>query len=134
MPQPVQFTLKPVKPDCLVWYADDPCDVLIQQYHQSAVLSQQQEWQASVTAPLRKQIGDQQKQIFDQQKQMKALQLQIEQQTSAALQTEAHTAAIFEGIGAGLGAAFALFLAVAFFRWLARNSPFMKQEHREAAS
>jgi hypothetical protein len=127
MPQSVQFAPQPVKPDCLVWYADDPCDVLMQQYHEAAVLSQQQEWQVSVTAALQKQIGDQQKQI-------KALQLQIAAQTDAALQTEAHTAAIFEGIGAGLGTAIALFIAIACFRWLARNSSFMKQEHRDAAS
>ena len=134
MPQPVQFAPQPVKPDCLVWYADDPCDVLIQQYHEAAVLSQQQERQVSVTAALQKQIGDQQKQIGDQQKQIRALQLQIAAQTDAALQTEAHTAATFEGIGAGLGTAIALFIAIACFRWLARNSSFMRQEHRDAAS
>src|SRR5215469_12015587 len=127
MPQTVQFAARPVKPDCLVWYAGDPCDLLIEQYHQAATLSQQQEWQASATAVLQKQIGDQQREI-------KALQLQISEQTSAALQSEAHTGAIFEGIGAGSGAAFALFLAVAFFRWLARNSSFVKPEHKEAAS
>jgi hypothetical protein len=127
MPQTVQFDRQPLKPDCLVWYADDPCDRLIQQYHQAALLSQQQQWQVSVTAPLQKQIADQQRQI-------KALQLQIATQTSAALQTEAHTAAIFEGIGAGLGVAFALFIAVAFFRWLAGDSPLMNQEHKQAAS
>ena len=134
MPQPVQFAPQLAKPDCLVWYADDPCDVLIGQYHQAAVLSQQQQWQASVTAALQKQIGDQQKQIGEQQMQIKALQLQIAAQTKAALQSEAHTAAIFDGIGAGLGTAFALYIAVACFRWLARNSPFLKQEHKEAAS
>jgi hypothetical protein len=134
MPQPVQFAPQPVKPDCLVWYADDPCDVLIQQYHQATVLSQRQEWQVSVTAALQKQISDQQKQIGEQQMQIKALQLQIAAQTSAALQSQAHSAAIFDGIGAGLGTAFALYMAVACFRWLARNSSFTKQEHREAAS
>jgi hypothetical protein len=133
MPQPVQFAPQPVKPDCLVWYADDPCDILIQQYHQSVALSQQREWQASVTAPLQRQIGDQQRQIGDQQVQIKALQLQMAAQTKAALQTEAHTASIFNGIGAGLGIAFALYLAVACFRWLARNSPFLKQEHKGPA-
>jgi hypothetical protein len=134
MPQSVQFAPQPAKPDCLVWYAGDPCDLLIQQYHQAATLSQQQEWQASVTAALQKQMGDQQKRIGEQQREIKALQLQIAEQTSAALQSEAHTSAIFEGIGAGLGAAFALYLAVAFFRWLAKNSPSMKQEHKEALS
>lgn len=117
----------PLRPDCLVWYAGDPCDVLIQQYHQAAEQSRRQEWQASVTAPL-------QRQIVAQQKQIHALQLQIEEQTTEALQSQAHTAAIFEGIGAGLGVAFALFLAVAFFRRLARNSPTLKGEPEGAAS
>ena len=132
MPQSVQFAAQPVKPDCLVWYAGDPCDLLILEYHRAAALSQQGEWQVSMTAGLQKQIGDQQKLIGDQQREIKALQLQIAEQTNAALQSEAHTSAIFEGIGAGLGAAFALYLAVAFFRWLAKNSPSMKQEHKEA--
>ena len=134
MPQSIQFAPQPAKPDCLVWYAGDPCDLLIQQYHHAALLSQQQEWQASVSASLQKQIGEQQKKIGDQQRQIKALQLQIAAQTDAALQSEAHTAAIFEGIGAGLGTAFALYLAVMCFRWLARNSSFVKQEQKEAAS
>lgn len=109
----VQPALLPPRPDCLVWYAGDPCDVVIQQYHQGAEQLQRQEWQATVTAPL-------QKQIVDQQREIKALQLQIEAQTTAALQSEAHTGAIFAGIGAGLGAAFALYVAVACFRRLAR--------------
>jgi lipid II:glycine glycyltransferase (peptidoglycan interpeptide bridge formation enzyme) len=122
MPQNVQFAAQPVKPDCLVWYAGDPCDVSIQQYHQAVAQLQQQEWQASVTAAVTKQVGEQQKQIAEQQRQIKALQSQITAQTSAALQSEAHTAAIFEGIGAASGVALALFLAVACFRWLARSS------------
>jgi len=124
MPQSVQIASQPTKPDCLVWYADDPCDVLIQQYHQAATLSQQQQWQVSVIAPLQKQIADQQRLI-------NSMQLQMAAQTNAALQSEAHTGAIFEGIGAGLGAAFALFLAVAYFRWLVRNSPLMKKASEE---
>jgi hypothetical protein len=60
-----QPTPLPLKPNCLVWYAGDPCDELIQQYHQGTKQRQQQEWQVSVTAPLQKQIADQQKQIAD---------------------------------------------------------------------
>jgi len=123
----VQPTTLPLRPDCLVWYAGDPCDLLIQQYHQAAEVSQRQEWQASVTAPLQKQIDNQQRQI-------KALQLQIAAQTNAALQSEARSGAIFEGIGAGLGAALALFVAVASFRRLARISPATKHEREEAVS
>ena len=123
----VQPAPAPSRPDCLVWYAGDPCDVLIQQYHQAAEKYQQQEWQVSVTAPLQRQIADQQRQI-------RVLQLQIAAQTTQALQSEARTAAIFEAIGAGLGVAFALFLAVACFRKLTRNSPDLKGEQEGAVS
>ena len=121
----VQPAPSPLRPDCLVWYAGDPCDVAIRQYHQEADQSQRQEWQVSVMAPL-------QKQIVDQQRQIKALQLQIAAQTTAALESEARTGVIFEGIGTGLGVAFALFLAVACFRRLARNS--LKRDPQGAAS
>jgi hypothetical protein len=127
MQQTLQPPLQPAKPDCLVWYAGDPCDVLIQQYHQATELAQRKEWQVSVAAPLQKQIDDQQRLI-------KALQLQMAAQTNAALQGEARTDAIFQGIGAALGAALALIVALACFRRLARHTPAMKQEQEEAAS
>lgn len=126
MQQPLQPAFQPPQPDCLVWYAGDPCDVLIQQYHQATELSQRKEWQASVIVPLHKQIDDQHRII-------KSLQVQIAAQTNAVLQSEARTGAIFSGIGAGLGAALAFIVALACFRRLARKSPIMKQEQDEAA-
>jgi hypothetical protein len=127
MPQPVQPPLQPAKPDCLVWYAGDPCDVLIQEYRRATELAQRKEWQVSVSAPLQKQIEDQQRLI-------KALQVQMAAQTNAALQGEARTDAIFQGIGAALGAALALIVALACFRRLARHTPVMKQAYEDAAS
>ncbi|PYX85069.1 MAG: hypothetical protein DMG70_04885, partial [Acidobacteria bacterium] len=80
----------------MVRYAGDPCDELMQQYNQAIEQRQQQEWEASVAAPLRKQIAEQQKQIADQQNQIadqqnqiQTLQVKIESQTTAALQSEA---------------------------------------------
>jgi len=124
----------PLKPSCLVWYAGDPCDELIQQYHQAAGQRQQQEWQIHVTAPLQKEIADQQKQIASQQSQIGTLEVKIESQTAEALQSEARNEALLSGIGAGLGAALALLVAVASFRRLARNSTAPKHEEKRAAS
>jgi hypothetical protein len=124
----------PLKPSCLVWYADDPCDGLVQQYHQAVETRQQQEWQVSVTPPLQKQIADQQKQIVDQQSQIRTLQLKIESQTAVALQSDARNEALLNGIGAGVGAALAFLVAVASFRRLARNSAASKREQERAAS
>lgn len=110
------------KPNCLVWYAGDPCDQQMQQYRQAAEAGKQQEWQSSVTAPLQKQIADQQKLISDQQHQIKILQLKMESQTLEASQSQARNEALLNGIGAGVGAALALIVAVAGFRKLARGS------------
>src|SRR5882672_10298893 len=99
-----QLTGMPVKPDCLVWYAGDPCDERIQQYHQAVEQRRQVEWQASVSAPL-------QKQITDQQKQIKLLQLKMESQSLEASQSLARNEALLNGIGAGVGATLALLLA-----------------------
>lgn len=129
-----QPTPLPLKPNCLVWYAGDHCDELIQQYHQATEQRHQQEWQISVTAPLQKQIADQQKQIADQQSQLKRLQLKIESQTVEALQNEARNQALLDGIGAGLGTTLAFFMAVASFRKLARNWTAAKLEQQRAAS
>jgi len=129
-----QPTPLPLKANCLVWYAGDPCDELIQQYHQAAEQRQQQEWQIQVTAPLQKEIADQQKQIAGQQSQIGTLQGKIESQTAEALQSETRNEALLNGIGAGLGAALALLVAVASFRRLARNSTDPKREQKRAAS
>ena len=48
------------KPDCLIWYAGDPCDQQLQQYHQAVAQRQQQEWQNALSARYEKQIADQQ--------------------------------------------------------------------------
>ena len=112
----------PRTPDCLVWYAGDPCDTQIQQYREAITERQQQEWRNSVIAPLQWQIADQQKQIADQQIQIKTLQLKIESQTSEALQGQARNQAFVDGIGAILGAALAFVVTVASFRRLASRS------------
>jgi hypothetical protein len=129
-----QLVRPPLKPNCLVWYAGDPCDALIQQYHQATEQRQQEEWQISVTAPLQKQIADQQTQIADQLRQLKTLQLKIESQRVEALQSEARSQVLLHGIGAGMGAALAFVVAVAGFRRLARNSTASHREPERAAS
>ncbi len=129
-----QLTGMPVKPDCLVWYAGDPCDERIQQYHQAVEQRRQQEWQTSVSAPLQKQIADQQKQITEQRNQIKLLQLKMESQSMEASQSQARNEALLNGIGAGVGAALALLVAVAGFRRLARSSSASRREEERAAS
>jgi len=124
----------PAKPDCLIWYAGDPCDERIQAYRQAVEQRHQQEWQASLTGPLQKQIADQKKQITDQQNQIKALQLKMESQSVEASQNEARNEALLNGIGAGVGAALALLVAVAGFRRLARGSKVTAREQGRAAS
>jgi hypothetical protein len=115
------FPTLPTRPNCLVWYEGDPCDQLIQQYHQASQLRQQQEWQNSVTSPFLKQIADQQKQIAAQQNQIQALQIKIEAQTATALQSEARNQEVLARLGAGLGATLALLVAIAAFRRFTRN-------------
>jgi hypothetical protein len=129
-----QLSAVPPKPDCLVWYAGDPCDERIQQYHQAVEQRRQQEWQASVSAPLQKQIADQQHQITEQQNQIKLLQLKMESQNLEASQNQARNEALLNGIGAGVGAALALLVAVAGFRRLARGSDAANHEQGRAAS
>jgi len=112
----------PQRPTCLVWYAGDSCDELVQQYNQTVLEHQQKDWEASVAAPLRKQIADQQRQLADQRNQIKTLQLAIESQTAATLQSRARNRAAIELVGAILGMGIALFVALATFRRLVRNS------------
>jgi len=129
MAQPLSQPAIPLlsRPTCFVWYAGDPCDELIQQYNRVVEQRHQQEWQASVTEPLQKQIADQQDQI-------KTLQAKIDSQTLDELQSEARTQALLDGIGAGLGAGLAFFVAVAVFRRLARNAMAAKPDQGRAAS
>jgi hypothetical protein len=133
LPQPPLLP-SPPKPDCLVWYAGDSCDVLIQQYDQAMQQRQQQEWQVQVTGTLQKQIADQRKQLADQQTQIKALQLKIESQTMEALQNEARNQAFMDGIGVVVGTGLAFLVAVAGFRRLVRNSTDLKQGEERPAS
>ncbi|PYY10710.1 MAG: hypothetical protein DMG69_05850 [Acidobacteria bacterium] len=139
VPQP-QFVQLP-RPNCMVRYAGDPCDELMQQYNQAIEQRQQQEWEASVAAPLRKQIAEQQKQIADQQNQIadqqnqiQTLQVKIESQTTAALQSEARNRAALDLVGACLGVGLAFFVAFAGFQRLARNSVARKPDQERAAS
>jgi hypothetical protein len=133
LPQ-LPVTSLPQRPACLVRYAGDACDELMQQYNQAVAQRQQQEWETSVAAPLRRQIADQQRQIADQQNQIKTLQLKIESQTTAALQSEARNRAALDVIGAALGVGMAFFMAFASFRRLARNSTAPKHDQERAAS
>jgi len=129
----LQPTPLPPKPDCLVWYAGDPCDETIQQYHQAVEQQQRQEWQIKLAEPLQRQIADQQKQIVEQQNQIKTLQLKVESRNAEALQSEARSQAALNGIGAGIGAALALLVAVAGFRRLARLAAGREQERTASA-
>jgi hypothetical protein len=129
-----QTTPVPQKPNCLVYYAGDACDQLMQQYTQALEQHQRQEWQITVAAPLQKQIADQQKQIADQQNQIKTLQLQMESQSTAALQNDARNRAALDVIGAALGVGMALLVAFASFRRLARNPALPKRGPQRAAS
>jgi hypothetical protein len=123
-----------LKPDCFVWYVGDPCDERIQQYNQAVEQRQRQEWRLDVTAPLQRQIADQQARIADQQSQIKTLQLKIESQTMDALQNEARNQSLLNGVGAGLGAGLAFLVAVALFRRLARGTLAPMREPEETAS
>ncbi|HST10725.1 MAG TPA: hypothetical protein VLL05_10140 [Terriglobales bacterium] len=120
------------KPDCLIWYAGDPCDQQLQQYHQAVDQRQQQEWQGALTARYEKQLADQQKQLANQQAQIKTLQSKLDSQTTEALRSEARTQAFFDGLGGILGIALAFLLVVAFFRKLARPSPSPEQQEDRA--
>jgi hypothetical protein len=109
-------------PQCLVWYAGDPCDQLIQQYHQVSAQQQQQAWQSSVTARFEKQFAEQQKLIAGQKTQIETLQAKVDSQTTEALRGEAHSQAMLDGIGVVIGIGLAFLMVLAFFRKLARNS------------
>lgn len=122
------------KPDCLIWYAGDPCDQLLQQYHQAVDQLQRQEWQSAQNARFEKLIADQQKQIADQQAQIKTLQARIDSQTTEALRSEARNQAFFDGLGGMIGIALAFLVVVAFFRKLARPSPDPPHDRARAAS
>jgi hypothetical protein len=122
------------RPNCLVWYPGDPCDEVLQQYHQALELQQRQEWQYSVTARFEKQIVDQRKQIADQKIQIQVLQSKIESQTMEALRSEARSQAILNGIGVIIGVALAFFMVMASFRRLARHSTTPHPERGRAAS
>lgn len=112
----------PHRPTCIVWYAGDPCDEMQQQYNQVVLEHQQQEWDTSVAAPLRKQIRDQQRQIAEQQTQIRTLRLTMELQSSAVLHTQARSRAAIELLGALLGIGMALFVALSTFRRLATKA------------
>jgi hypothetical protein len=129
-----QVVQLPQRPNCVVRYAGDPCDELMQQYNQAVLQRQQQEWEASVAAPLRKQIAEQQKLIADQQNQIQTLQVKIESQTTAALQSEARNRAALDLVGACLGVGLAFFVAFAGFQRLARNATHAKPDQEQAAS
>jgi hypothetical protein len=131
------YALNPLpvaKPNCLIWYPGDPCDQLLQQYHQALELRQQQEWQFSVTAPFEKQIADQQKQIADQRAQIQILQSKIDSQTMEALRGQARGQAMLDGLGVIIGIGLAFVMVIASFRRLARSSTVASPERSRAAS
>ena len=118
----------PAKPGCLVWFAGDPCDQLIQQYNQAIAQRQQQEWQIQATATLDKQIAGQQKQITAQQDQIQALQMKLNSQTTESLQAQARNQAFVDGMGAVIGAGLAFLVTVVGFRRLTRSSLLKRDE------
>jgi len=119
---PLPIPPVPAKPGCLVWFAGDPCDQLIQQYNQAIAQRQQQEWQIQATAALEKQLAGEQKQIADQQAQIQALQLKLVSQTSESRQAQARNQAFVDGLGAVIGAGLAFLITVVGFRRLTRGS------------
>lgn len=123
--QAAQLPLPPVpaKPGCMVWFAGDPCDQLIQQYNQAIVQRQQLEWQLQTTAALEKQLAGQQKQISEQQNQIQALQMKLDSETSESLRAQARNQAFVDGVGAVIGAGLAFVVTVVGFRRLTRGSP-----------
>ncbi len=121
-------------PRCLIWYPGDPCDQLVQQYRQALELRQRQEWQTSVTAPLEKQIADQQKKIAEQQAQIVSLQSRIDSQTMDALRSEARNQAVLDSLGVIIGIGIAFVMVLAFFRKLTRPSSSVTAERSRAAS
>jgi hypothetical protein len=121
-------------PQCLIWYPGDPCDQLIQQYHQATAQQQQQAWQSSVTGRFEKQIAEQQKLIAEQKTQIEALQSRIDSRTMEALRSEARSQAILDGMGVIIGIGLAFLMVMAFFRRLARNSTTPNAERGRAAS
>ena len=122
------------QPRCLVWYAGDPCDLQIQQYHQVSEDQQRQEWQSSVTSRFERQIADQQKQITEQQAQIRALQTRIDSQTMEALRSEARSQAFVDGIGVIIGIGLAFLLVVAAFRKLSHHESTGSEHHRAASA
>jgi hypothetical protein len=118
----------PAKPGCLVWFAGDPCDQLIQQYNQAIARQQQQEWQSQTTAAFQKQIAGQQKQIATQQAQIQALQLKLNSQTTESMQAQARNQAFVDGMGAVIGAGLAFLVTVVGFRRLTRSSLLKRDE------
>jgi hypothetical protein len=110
------------EPHCLVWYAGDACDQLIQQYQQASIQRQQQDWQTSVTARFEQQITEQQKLIADQKIRIQTLQAKIDSQTMEALRGEAHTQAVLDSVGVIIGIGLAFLMVMAFFRRLSRDT------------
>jgi hypothetical protein len=133
--QAAQLPIPPVpaKPGCLVWFAGDPCDQLIQQYNQAIAQRQQQEWQSQTTAAFQKQIAGQEKQIADQQTQIQALQLKLDSQTTESMQSQARNQAFVDGMGAVIGAGLAFLVTVVGFRRLTRGS-LLKRDEDDLAS
>jgi hypothetical protein len=134
--QAAQLPIPPVpaKPGCLVWFAGDPCDQLIQQYNQAITQRQQQDWQSQTTAAFQKQIASQQKQIADQQTQIQALQLKLDSQTNESLQSQARNQAFVDGMGAVIGAGLAFLVTVVGFRRLTRGSLLKRDEDTLAST
>ena len=112
----------PAKPGCLVWFAGDPCDQLIQQYHQAIAQRQQQEWQLRSDAAIEKQLAALQRQIADQQAQIQTLQFKLDSQNAESLRAQTRNQAFADGIGAMIGAGLAFFVVLAGFRRLTRGS------------
>ncbi len=131
---PIPLPFPAAEPHCLVWYSGDPCDQLIQQFHEVNAQRQQQERQNAVTARFEKQFAEQQKLIADQKIQLQSLQAKLDSQTMEALRGEAHTQAVLDSIGVIIGIGLAFIMVLAFFRRLTRHSPAPESERARAAS
>jgi hypothetical protein len=129
--QAAQLPIPPVpaKPGCLVWFAGDPCDQLIQQYNQAIAQRQQQEWQIQATAALERQLAGQRKQIADQRTQIQALQVKLDSQTTESMQAQARNQAFVDGMGAVIGAGLAFLVTVVGFRRLTRGFVLKRDEN-----
>ena len=121
---PVQLTQVPPKPTCI------PNDLFNSPICQKELPSSQ------ATAPLQVQIGDLNKPTADQQAQIKSLHEQVQTATVDASPSSitAHTIALQEGVGIGVGATLLLFGLIFGIWQLMQSFSVTKKPEARAAS